>query len=285
MQFQAARRSAAYGGAMSRGSCRRQQATGVAVRQRRRDRSSGRKDEPAVGPARVSIGIAMANRRSSRCDCRRCIETWEAALSPRQTASRCGVPASPSGGIFRCRPGGTAAAAHGCRPARKRPLVERSPEAASLPPRFNPRFAISPRPSGRQISIRSVLRQRASSPVVINRNTHRIRVPPVDYRPADRTSRVVIPPFSYVDGPKFGNVFVRWQHIPVLVPLQFSHKRAPMRETLIGVDEGSGQLRPYVRPVVRRSPRPSWVCAGVSGTDLDSVLKAQENGRYCPSCS
>ena len=93
------------------------------------------------------------------------------------------------------------------------------------------------------------------------------------------------PPFSYVDGPKFGNVFVRWQHIPVLVPLQFSHKRAPMRETLIGVDEGSGQLRPYVRPVVRRSPRPSWVCAGVSGTDLDSVLKAQENGRYCPSCS
>ena len=103
--------------------------------------------------------------------------------------------------------------------------------------------------------------------------------------PTDRTSRVVIPPFSYVDGPKFGNVFVRWQHIPVLVPLQFSHKRAPMRETLIGVDEGSGQLRPYVRPVVRRSPRPSWVCAGVSGTDLDSVLKAQENGRYCPSCS
>ena len=95
----------------------------------------------------------------------------------------------------------------------------------------------------------------------------------------------MIPPFSYVDGPKFGNVFVRWQHIPVLVPLQFSHKRAPMRETLIGVDEGSGQLRPYVRPVVRRSPRPSWVCAGVSGTDLDSVLKAQENGRYCPSCS
>jgi hypothetical protein len=58
-----------------------------------------------------------------------------------------------------------------------------------------------------------------------------------------------------------------------------------MRETLIGVDEGSGQLRPYVRPVVRRLPRPSWVCAGVSGTDLDSVLKAQENGRYCPSCS
>ena len=78
-----------------------------------------------------------------------------------------------------------------------------------------------------------------------------------------------------MDGPKFGNVFGRWQHIPVLVPLQFSHKRAPMPETLIDVDEGSGQLRPYVRPVVRRSPRPSWVCAGVSGTDLDSVLKAR----------
>jgi hypothetical protein len=28
-----------------------------------------------------------------------------------------------------------------------------------------------------------VLRQRASSPVVINRNTHRIPVPPVGYRP------------------------------------------------------------------------------------------------------
>ena len=35
-----------------------------------------------------------------------------AAPSLRQTASRCGVPASPSGGIFRCRPSGTAAAPH-----------------------------------------------------------------------------------------------------------------------------------------------------------------------------
>ena len=34
-----------------------------------------------------------------------------------------------------------------------------------------------------QISIRSVLRQRAPSPVAINRNTHRIPVPPVGYRP------------------------------------------------------------------------------------------------------
>ena len=48
----------------------------------------------------------------------------------------------------------------------------------------------------RQISTRSALRQRASSSVAINRNTHRIRVPPVDYRPADRTSHVVTPPFS-----------------------------------------------------------------------------------------
>ena len=43
--------------------------------------------------------------------------------------------------------------------------------------------AISPQPSGRQISIRSVLRQRASPSVAINRNTHRIPVPPVGYRP------------------------------------------------------------------------------------------------------
>ena len=67
---------------------------------RARDRSSGRKDEPAVGPARASIGIAMANRRSSRCDCRWCIETEEAAQSLRRTASRCSAPANPSGGIF-----------------------------------------------------------------------------------------------------------------------------------------------------------------------------------------
>ena len=71
--------------------------------------SSGRKDGPTVRPAQVSIGNAMANRRSSRCDCRRCFEMGEAAPSRRQTASRCGVPASPSGG----RPSNTAAAAHG----------------------------------------------------------------------------------------------------------------------------------------------------------------------------
>jgi hypothetical protein len=80
----------------------------------------------------------MANRRSSRCDRRRRIETREAAPSLRQTALRCGVRARPSGGIFCCRPSSTAAAAHGCRLARKRPLTERSPEAASLLPGSNP---------------------------------------------------------------------------------------------------------------------------------------------------
>jgi hypothetical protein len=35
----------------------------------------------------------------------------------------------------------------------------------------------------RQISNRSVLRQRAPSPVTINRNTHRTPVPPVGYPP------------------------------------------------------------------------------------------------------
>jgi hypothetical protein len=92
LQFQAARRSAAYGCAMSQGPYRRQQATGIVVRQRlRRDRSSRRKDEPAVGPAQVSIGSAMANRGSSRCDCRRCIETKEAATvtSPNSVPVRC----------------------------------------------------------------------------------------------------------------------------------------------------------------------------------------------------
>ncbi len=37
-----------------------------------------------------------------------------------------------------CRTGNTAAAAHGCRPGRKRPLVERSVEAASLRPMSDP---------------------------------------------------------------------------------------------------------------------------------------------------
>ena len=80
----------------------------------------------------------MANRRSSRCDCRRSIETGEATPSLRQTALRCGVPASPSGGIFQRRTGNMVAAAHGGRLARKRPLAERSPEAASLLARSNP---------------------------------------------------------------------------------------------------------------------------------------------------
>ena len=58
-----------------------------------------------------------------------------------------------------------------------------------------------------------------------------------------------------------GSTFLSWF-------LCSSHIRAPMRETLIGVDEGSGQLRPYVRPHMRASlvklflhPRPLRVCA------------------------
>ena len=108
-------RSAAYGCAMSHGSDRRQWVADVAGRPKRRDRSSGRKDGPAVRPAQVSIGNAMANRRPSRCDRRRCIETWEAVPSLRQTAPLCDGSASPSDGIFRCRPSSTAAAACGCR--------------------------------------------------------------------------------------------------------------------------------------------------------------------------
>ena len=123
---------------MSQGSYRRQWATSVAVRQQRRDRSSGPKGELAVDPVPASSGIAMANTRPSRCDCRQGIETAEAAPSLRRTASRCSALASPSGGILRRSTGSTAAAAHGGRPARKSPLVERSPEPASLRARSNP---------------------------------------------------------------------------------------------------------------------------------------------------
>ena len=45
-------------------------------------------------------------------------------------------------------------ASRGCRLARRRPPVERAPAAASLRPASNPSCAISPRPSGRLISIR-----------------------------------------------------------------------------------------------------------------------------------
>jgi hypothetical protein len=41
------------------------------------------------------------------------------------------------------------------------------------------------------------------------------------------------------------------------------------------IDERSGQLRPYVRPVSRGVRRwPSWVFAYVSGTNLSGVLEA-----------
>ena len=138
----------------------------------------------------------MANQRSSRCDCRRCIETWEAALSPRQTASRCGVPASLSGGIFRCRPNSTAAAAHGCRLVRKQPHVERSPEAASLRARSIPAQQYRQNlPAGRSLSDRCSgsghhpLSQSTATPIASP-------FPRSAIDPTDRTSCVVIPPFS-----------------------------------------------------------------------------------------
>ena len=106
---------------------------------------------------RVSIGNAMANRRPSRCDRERCIRKHKRhhvrcakrrhmrwlRQSFQMTFSAAGRAARP-----RCSPWLSA--------LRSRPLVERSPEAASLRARFIPRVkAISPKPSGRQISIRS----------------------------------------------------------------------------------------------------------------------------------
>ena len=85
---------------------------------------------------------------------------------------------------------------------RNEPLVETLARSLLLASgKVNPRSAISPRPSGRQISIRSV-RQTAgiSHSVAINLNTHRIPVPPVGYRP-DRSPYsprvVMLPPFSW----------------------------------------------------------------------------------------
>ena len=115
----------------------RQWGAGAAGRRLRRDSSSTRKGEPAAGPAQVSIGIARANIRPSRCDCRR-TQKGGAAPSLRRTASRCSAPASPSGDMFRRSTGNMATAAHGCRPAWKRPLVECSPGAASLRARSDP---------------------------------------------------------------------------------------------------------------------------------------------------
>jgi len=50
-----------------------------------------------------------------------------------------------------------------------------------------------------------------------------------------------------------------------------------------GVREGTGQLRPYVRPVARHLPLlcgvcrwPSWVCACVLGANLSGVLEAHD---------
>ena len=138
----------------------------------------------------------MANTRPSRCDRRQGTETGEAAPSLRRTASRCSAPASPSGGIFRRRIGNTAAAAHGCRPVRKRPLVERLPEAASLRARSNPgsRYR-QDLPAGRSLPDRcsgSGHHRRSQSTAIPIASA--FPQPAID--PTDRTSRVVIPPFS-----------------------------------------------------------------------------------------
>ena len=181
---------------MSQGSCRRQWATGVAGRQRRRDRSSERRGEPAGGPARASTGNVMANTGPSRCDCRQGTETGEAAPSLHRTASRCSGPASPSGGILRRSFGNTAAAAHGGRPVRKPPLVERWPEAAWLRARSNPgsRYR-QDLPAGRSLPNRCSgsghhrRSQSTATPIAFA-----FPQPAID--PTDRTSPGVIPPFS-----------------------------------------------------------------------------------------
>jgi hypothetical protein len=182
---------------MSQGSYRRQWATDVVVRQRRRDRSSGRIDELAADPAPASIGIAMANIRPSRCDCRQGTETGEAAPSLCRTASRCGAPASPLGGIFRRRTDNTAAVVHGYRPARKPPLVERSPEPASLRVRSNPgsRYRQDLR-AGRSPSDR---RSGSGHPHPSQSTAIPIAsaFPQPAIEPTERTSRVVIPPFLW----------------------------------------------------------------------------------------
>jgi len=57
-----------------------------------------------------------------------------------------------------------------------------------------------------------------------------------------------------------------------------------LREPLIDAGERSGQLRPYVRPVARRSPLAIMGYAYVSGTNLFGVLKAHAFKRYCLNC-
>jgi hypothetical protein len=52
-------------------------------------------------------------------------------------------------------------------------------------------------------------------------------------------------------------------------------------EPPIDVGERSGQLRPYVRPVARRSPLAVMGYAYVSGTNLFGGLEAHQHKRYC----
>jgi hypothetical protein len=55
-------------------------------------------------------------------------------------------------------------------------------------------------------------------------------------------------------------------------------------EPPINVSERSGQLRPYVRPVARRSPLAIMGYAYVSGTNLFGGLEAHQRKRYCLNC-
>ena len=144
----------------------------------------------------VTIGIAMADTRPSRCDCRRVTETGDPHPSLRRTASRCSAPASPSGGIFRRRTGNAAAAAHGGRPTPKPPLVERLPEAAWLRARSNPgsRYC-QDLPAGRSLPDRcSGSGHHRRSQLTATPIASAFPQPALD--PTDRTSRGVIPPFS-----------------------------------------------------------------------------------------
>ena len=86
---EAARRSAACGRAMSRGSCRRQRAEGAPARQRRHDRASERRDELAAGPA-PGVDRQCDGQPTPRLGVTAggACETAAAAPSPRRTASR-----------------------------------------------------------------------------------------------------------------------------------------------------------------------------------------------------
>jgi hypothetical protein len=58
------------------------------------------------------------------------------------------------------------------------------------------------------------------------------------------------------------------------------------RKSRSAFDGNPGQVRPYVRPVTRLWSRwPSWVCAYVSGTNLNGVLEGTEPNPVLPELS